>query len=211
MQHAVVAGQCWEWEGWTLWIFSANIVSPAVHSISVIHKRAGWCTIPCDSVFALSQGPCSSCLPWSQVRWLCLFPRLGMTPSADGQYRKAHGGLLLTNSVLQKGRFHHTPTIKQKPCAGVGEVWLSPSVGAHHTENQFSSALQGLESIRDTLNHLLGSASCCHSLSTSTACSRFSPTEAWSQNLCQLLCSESNLQLASHLQLPGRRGWTEHT
>lgn len=117
----------------------------------------------------------------------------------------------VTNSVLQKGRFHHTPTIKQKPCSGVGEIWVSRSVGAHHTENQFSSALQGMESIRDIPNQLLGLASCCHSLSTSTACSRFSPTEAWSQNVCQLLCSESNLQLVSHLQLPERRRWIEHT
>lgn len=123
-----------------------------------------------------------------------MFTSLGMTPNADGHYRKARG---VTNSVLQKSRFHHTPKIKQKPCAGIGEIGLSPSMGAHHTENHFSSALQGLESMRDTLNHLLGLASWCHSLSTSSACSRFSPTEAWSQNLCQLFCSESDLQLVS--------------
>lgn len=103
----------------------------------------------------------------------------------------------LTNSVLQESRFRHTAKIKQKPCAGIGEIGSSPSMGAHHTENHFNSALQGLESIIDTLNHLLCLASWCYSLSPSSAYSRFSPTEAWSQNLCQLFCSESDLQLVS--------------
>lgn len=139
------------------------------------------------------------------MRWLRLFPSLGMTPNADDHYRKAHGGLLLLTVCYRRAGFITPPPIKQKSCAGVGEVQVSPSVDAHRTENQFSSALQGMESIRDIPNQLLGSASCCHSLSTCTACSRFSPMEACSQNLCQLLCSGAKLQLVSHLQLPERR------